>query len=48
MRDLGDKIASTLLAQSANVSTVPWSGSGIVIDYEASSIKQTRVAHHWP
>ncbi len=26
MRDLGDKICSTIVAQSANVSVVPWSG----------------------
>lgn len=26
MRDLGDKICSTILAQSAHVSVVPWSG----------------------
>ena len=28
MRTLGDKIASTIVAQSANVPTMPWSGSG--------------------
>jgi acetyl-CoA carboxylase / biotin carboxylase 1 len=34
MHDLGDKISSTILAQSANVSTVPWSGSGLSVNYE--------------
>ncbi|KAJ7252734.1 acetyl CoA carboxylase [Mycena haematopus] len=29
MRSLGDKISSTIVAQSANVPTMPWSGSGI-------------------
>jgi biotin carboxylase len=33
MRELGDKINSTILAQSVNVSTVPWSGSDVMIDY---------------
>jgi acetyl-CoA carboxylase/biotin carboxylase 1 len=29
MRSLGDKISSTIVAQSANVPTMPWSGDGI-------------------
>jgi acetyl-CoA carboxylase / biotin carboxylase 1 len=29
MRSLGDKISSTIVAQSAQVPTMPWSGSGI-------------------
>ncbi|KAJ7224331.1 acetyl-CoA carboxylase [Mycena pura] len=29
MRSLGDKISSTIVAQSANVPTMPWSGSSI-------------------
>jgi acetyl-CoA carboxylase/biotin carboxylase 1 len=29
MRSLGDKISSTIVAQSADVPTMPWSGSGI-------------------
>ena len=28
MRTLGDNFASTIVAQSANVPTMPWSGSG--------------------
>lgn len=30
MRSLGDKISSTIVAQSAQVPTMPWSGSGIM------------------
>ncbi|KAJ1977442.1 acetyl-coenzyme-A carboxylase [Dimargaris xerosporica] len=29
MRSLGDKISSTIVAQSANVPTLPWSGDGV-------------------
>lgn len=32
MRALGDKIASTLIAQSANIPTLPWSGSDITVE----------------
>lgn len=28
---LGDKIASTIVAQTAGVPTMPWSGSGLVL-----------------
>ncbi|KAI8906307.1 carboxyl transferase domain-containing protein [Gorgonomyces haynaldii] len=31
MRALGDKIASTIVAQSANVPCVDWSGSGVIL-----------------
>ncbi len=31
MRALGDKISSMIVAQSADVSTIPWSGDGIVM-----------------
>lgn len=30
MRSLGDKIASTIVAQSADVPCIDWSGSGLV------------------
>ncbi|CAF4405330.1 unnamed protein product [Adineta steineri] len=30
---LGDKIASTIIAQSANVPTLPWSGSHLKLDW---------------
>ena len=33
MAALGDKIGSTILAQAASVPTIPWSGSGISMDY---------------
>lgn len=32
MRSLGDKISSSIVAQSANVPTHPWSGSGLQIE----------------
>ncbi|KAI3661152.1 hypothetical protein MP638_005589 [Amoeboaphelidium occidentale] len=31
MRSLGDKISSTIVAQSANVPALPWSGSSVVL-----------------
>lgn len=34
MHALGDKIASTIIAQSANVPTVAWSGQGLTVDYK--------------
>lgn len=37
MHDLGDKIASTILAQSAEVSCIPWSGSGVTVQYQRCS-----------
>ena len=36
MAALGDKIGSTILAQAANVPTIPWSGSGVSVDYASS------------
>ncbi|KAK9790754.1 hypothetical protein WJX73_002279 [Symbiochloris irregularis] len=32
MAALGDKIGSTILAQTANVPTIPWSGSAVTLD----------------
>lgn len=32
MRSLGDKISSTIVAQSARVPTMPWSGDGLMVD----------------
>lgn len=40
MRDLGDKIGSTVLAQSVGVPCVPWSGTGVTCDYEKDGITQ--------
>ena len=33
MAALGDKIGSTILAQAAGVPTIPWSGSGVAVDF---------------
>ena len=33
MAALGDKIGSSILAQAAGVPTIPWSGSGLSVDY---------------
>jgi len=38
MRDLGGKIASTIIAQSAGVPVVPWSGQGITVSYKETGI----------
>eukprot|EP00884_Botryococcus_braunii_P014175 jgi/Botrbrau1/22759/Bobra.0132s0090.2 len=35
MAALGDKIGSTILAQAADVPTIPWSGTGVKIDFES-------------
>lgn len=35
MHALGDKIGSTIIAQSANVPTIAWNGDGIHVDYRA-------------
>eukprot|EP00741_Cyanophora_paradoxa_P025194 tig00000350_g24319.t1 len=40
MQDLGDKIGSTILAQSAQVSCVGWSGDGITVDYKTNGIPE--------
>ncbi|XP_067945833.1 acetyl-CoA carboxylase-like [Watersipora subatra] len=39
MWSLGDKIASSIVAQTANVPTLPWSGSGLKVDWDHSSNK---------
>ncbi|KAJ8868693.1 hypothetical protein PR048_030232 [Dryococelus australis] len=36
---LGDKIASSIVAQTANIPTLPWSGSSLKAHYEAKKIK---------
>ncbi len=38
MRALGDKIGSTLIAQSAGVACMPWSGSGLEVEYKKTGI----------
>ncbi|RLN94196.1 hypothetical protein BBJ28_00025393, partial [Nothophytophthora sp. Chile5] len=35
MRALGDKIGSTIIAQSAKVPTIAWNGDGMEVDYKA-------------
>ncbi len=42
MHDLGDKIASTILAQSASVSCIPWSGDGVMVDYDSEGIPEDK------
>jgi len=41
MRALGDKIGSTLIAQSAGVPCVGWSGSGLTVNYRSTVCPQT-------
>lgn len=38
MRALGDKIAATIVAQSAQVSCIDWSGSGVILPIPTSGI----------
>ncbi|EFA78999.1 acetyl-CoA carboxylase [Heterostelium album PN500] len=40
MKDLGDKIASTIVAQSARVACVPWSGSGLTVEYSKTGVTE--------
>ncbi|KAH8862499.1 Acetyl-CoA carboxylase [Schistosoma japonicum] len=40
MWTLGDKVASTILAQSAHVPTLPWSGSDLIISLDQVAIEQ--------
>ncbi|XP_022251456.1 acetyl-CoA carboxylase isoform X2 [Limulus polyphemus] len=43
MWSLGDKIASTIVAQTANIPTLPWSGSGLKADWNESLSKKNKV-----
>ena len=38
MRVLGDKIGSILLAQSSEVSTMPWNGDGMTCDLDENGV----------
>ena len=38
MQALGDKIGSTIIAQSAGVPTVPWNGDGLKVDFKNEGI----------
>ncbi|XP_075445618.1 acetyl-CoA carboxylase 1 isoform X3 [Ascaphus truei] len=37
---LGDKIASSIVAQTAGIPTLPWSGNGLTIDWQESDMKK--------
>lgn len=43
MHALGDKIASTIIAQSAGVPTVAWSGTGLSVDYRSKGTVDDQV-----
>lgn len=40
MQALGDKIGSTIIAQSAGVPTISWNGDGLHVDYKATGLPQ--------
>jgi len=40
MRALGDKIGSMLIAQSCGVQVLPWSGSGLVVEYKKHGLPE--------
>ncbi|XP_073322539.1 acetyl-CoA carboxylase isoform X2 [Pagrus major] len=40
---LGDKVASSIVAQSADIPTLPWSGSGLRVDWAEEDQRQGRV-----
>ncbi|XP_064397695.1 acetyl-CoA carboxylase-like isoform X2 [Halichondria panicea] len=42
---LGDKIASSIVAQTASVPTLPWSGSGLTIDFTEEDLQKGKIAH---
>lgn len=43
MRALGDKVAANLLAQSANVASIPWSGQGLTLtDEQVQKIRHAK------
>lgn len=41
MQALGDKIGSTIIAQSAGVPTIAWNGDGLIVDYKTEGIPQS-------
>ena len=41
MQALGDKIGSTIIAQSAGVPTIAWNGDGLTVDYKSEGIPQS-------
>lgn len=44
MRALGDKIASTIVAQTADVPTMPWSGTGNFSYHSENYTKPTTIS----
>lgn len=40
MQALGDKIGSTIIAQSAGVPTIAWNGDGLTVDYQKDGISE--------
>lgn len=42
---LGDKIASSIVAQTASVPTLPWSGTGLTIEFSEEDMKRGKIAH---
>ena len=40
---LGDKIASSIVAQSAGVPCLPWSGMGLTVDFEEEDLKKGNI-----
>lgn len=42
MRDLGDKVASSIVAQTADIPTLSWSGSELKAEYSGKRIKISR------
>ncbi|OCT94491.1 hypothetical protein XELAEV_18012163mg [Xenopus laevis] len=41
---LGDKIASSIVAQTAGIPTLPWSGSGLKVDWQESDLKKNNLS----
>ena len=41
MRALGDKIGSTIIAQSAGVPTIPWNGAALRASYKTSGLPES-------
>ncbi|KAG8521239.1 Acetyl-CoA carboxylase 2 [Galemys pyrenaicus] len=40
---LGDKIASTIVAQTLQIPTLPWSGSGLIVEWTEDDLKQGKI-----
>ena len=43
MWSLGDKIASSIVAQTAGVPTLPWSGQGLTVDFSEEQLKDGKL-----